>query len=316
MFNEKILQLTSSRKRQNFDFSDTYIWHGGMMKNDEIKNCENNPTFTLSMEFIDIHDHKGEIVNIDDHEQMNNNHLMFTTVSKKYEWKLENFKADNCEYTTNFRSGAFNIDGFDFMMHFYIKPKLSSTGQDKGILQLHLLRLPWDISSMSVVYVLRLQETDAKCWWIDGLDHNRNNNLGLLEWDDDCLLLSEIQNINTLTFSCDVQIIDVYDKKGNCIVYNDDEKEEEKDIEQLVLPEPQYFEWRILPKSQIASLSTATVITSEIFILFGIKWYLMLIPKYSKWSNVLRIYIGIADLPLNVSEIAIYCKFKTKERNE
>ena len=112
----------------------------------------------------------------------------------------------------------------------------------------------------------------------------------------------------------DVQIINACNKNGDCVVY--EQKEEENDIEHLILSEAQYFKWKILPKSEIADASTATVITSKIFTLFGIKWYFKLLPRMTMWSRVIRFYICIADLPPNVSEIAIYCKFTIKERNE
>ena len=105
-------------------------------------------------------------------------------------------------------------------------------------------------------------------------DCDKNSTSGLLEWNNDCLLFEEIRELNTLTFNCDLQIINVYDIQENCVVYG----KNNKSIEQLTLSVPQYFEWKVSPKL-IINVATASSITSETFTLFGMKWHFTLILK-------------------------------------
>ena len=295
------------------------IRYPDIMMTDEI-----NPTFTLFMELISFKDNKGESININDYQQMNNNHLIFSPVSKMYKWKLDNFKADNCKYTTSFRSDAFNIDGFDFMLEFY--PRISMhfsdayDETDETYLILHVVRLPMNISSISVIYLLRLEETDTNYWCADVIGRNENKDsihLTLHRWEWDDVLISQPQDLTTLTFSCNIQIINAYNTDKDCIVYQDNDNKQQEvdpDIEYLTLYDPQSFELKV-SKSQIENLSSNSetiIITSKIFTLFGIKWYLMFVPDH----NLIEVYLGIADFPLNISDIAIYYKCAAIELNE
>ena len=82
------------------------------------------------------------------------------------------------------------------------------------------------------------------------------------------------------------------------------EKKEDKISE---LPKAQYHEWKISPKLEISTGSLSHTITSKIFTLFGIKWYLMLVPRKNPHCQ-LSVYLCVTQLPLNVTDLSIFCK--------
>ena len=304
-FNDKLLQLILSYKRQDFDKDDMYIWHGDVMKTKDIINCGSAPIFTLSMELINMYNSEGQLTSINNHKQLDNNHLIFSPLSNKHQWKVTNFSIDTCDESSMFRSGPFNIDGFDFILEFM--PKHGN----QCFLKLYLLKLPLNISIINIIYLLKLKETQSECLWTEQIGHD-SIDLGLLDWDDDCLSISQLQDLNLLTFIADIQIINAYDNDGNCIVYDGEEQELKQDRIGFELPAPQHYEWKISPKLEITNVSTASVQISETFTLFGIKWYLMLIPRCSKWDSRICVYVGTADFPLNVSAMSIFIKVSTK----
>lgn len=169
---------------------------------------------------------------------------------------------------------------------------------------------------MTVLYLLKLKETETRCWWMEEIDHDSGDSLDLLQWDQDCLSFADIQNLKTLTFVADIQIINAFDQDDNCMVYNEEEEKKEE-AQMVAMSEPQYYEWKVSPASDIIPyLRQSTVIRSKIFTLFGIRWYLMIIPKPSRYSRYMRLLIGIADFPLDVTEISFYCKSGTKQLND
>ena len=320
MLNDKMIDFKHRNHYEKFEKDSRYIWWGDMMKTEEIVNYEcDSVVFTLMMELINVNNEQGECINdINNYQKLNNNHLIYSPVSKKYEWILTDFDANKCKCTTSFNSDAFNIDGIDFMMELYPKKKGDYVEDDDEMysqLVLKVLRLPLNVSSMNIIYCLRLKETDSKCWWLDTVDHEIKNELTLCEWDDDCLLWPQLRDLstNTLTFTVDIQIINVVDQNGNCIEYK--EEEERKEDIAFMLPTPQYYEWKISPKQELAKVSTASVITSDIFELFGIKWHLSLMPIPSRLGGVMRIFIGIAVLPPNIAAIAADIKFTIREKD-
>ena len=46
---------------------------------------------------------------------------------------------------------------------------------------------------------------------------------------------------------------------------------------------------------------------SKILTLFGIKWYFILLPISSNYSSSdIDLWLGIADIPSNIAEVAVY----------
>ena len=56
----------------------------------------------------------------------------------------------------------------------------------------------------------------------------------------------------------------------------------------------------------IKNVSAGDTFMSDIFILFGFKWYLWFIPKRSKSVDFFDLCSCIADLPPNVSNILLH----------
>ena len=140
MFNQEDVKLITSDKTNNFSSTDNYIWHSDFMRTAElIEYCvASNPIFTLSMELVNIIHSNDDISN--NYEKMNNNHLIYSPISKSHEWKLEDFNVDELEFTTILHSKPFNIDGLDFMLECY-KEHGDHRTDDYIALVLHLLNL-------------------------------------------------------------------------------------------------------------------------------------------------------------------------------
>ena len=192
LFNGKLIQIHDETHHQTFTSSDNYIWLCNIMKTSDILAC-NNPIFTVSMDILHIKNNDGSYVQIDDYTQMDNNHLIYSSSAKSHQWKLNNFNANECD--------PFRIDGIDFMMRFTPKQKEQSDEDEESILELNVLKLPMNISSMSITYSLRLKETNTEFWWFGQIDHNKRNDLSLVQWDSDCSSLSQIESLNTLSSS-------------------------------------------------------------------------------------------------------------------
>ena len=120
--------------------------------------------------------------------------------------------------------------------------------------------------------------------------------------------------MHTLTFQANIGILNVFDKNGNCVVYNGDDEESKYD-ETVKLPDSQYFEWKLSAKLDIVNSASGNVLMSKIFMLYGVKWYLMFSPKHASWSSLANIYLGIADFG-DIAEISMLVKLNLKDVDE
>ena len=112
---------------------------------------------------------------------------------------------------------AFNIDGFDFALEFFPKYPGWDGANICCWLSLHLLKLPSDIASISFIYVLRETNTGAHYWWVEQTPASIST-----AWEEDCLIPEQLVDVNTLNIICDIKIVDVHLKNGNCIVYEEE----------------------------------------------------------------------------------------------
>ena len=112
--------------------------------------------------------------------------------------------------------------------------------------------------------------------------------------------MKEIEELNCLTLICDIQIHDIMDHNGNLL--------NSKDIchPHIDLSNIRNFKW--IPTMDIKHISAGNTFMSDIFILFGFKWYLWFIPKPHFNSTYFGLYLCLADLPPNISHILVYFK--------
>ena len=199
------------------------------------------------------------------------------------------YNLDKSKINEGHRSAIFNVDGFHFFIEFMIPI---------GVVLYLYKGLPQHIASISIIWTWRIK--DIGYWSHHIVDHTANNELSLTQQfpiSGLTLSISKIVDLDTIPLICDIHIANVFDKNGNCIVYQpeDDEKQEN---ELLEVPEAQYYEWKIIPRLKIASKSLSRPISSKIFTLFGFQWYFMLVPR----DGHLRIKLYVAYFPsLNVS---------------
>ena len=102
---------------QTFKFTSKarVIWYHDIIDIEDIISC-NDCTFDLCVVVLNMVDIHNQFVNINDYQQLNINHIIFSSSPKQYEWKLNNFSFNAGDETINFRSNPFNIDGFDFIL--------------------------------------------------------------------------------------------------------------------------------------------------------------------------------------------------------
>ena len=268
------------------------------------------------MELLNVFDGNGKTVNIHDALMVKTRDVAVAPFAplKSYEWEisqdiLEEIKLSNLGEI--FRSDPFRINGFDFILS--LSPRENIDGEEKCLLRVHLLKLPPFVSAMTMMYSLKLKQTDQDVGftWMCNVDHNKNNDLLPIAWDDDCISFQTLMGLNSLKFCCDIQILDAYDSDptGNDIDGIQLQLQSQPDSVPVLLPKSQHFMWKFSRFDlMLKQVITADSITSEIFELFGIKWYLSFIPKYSICSSNVQLTISIADLPANIAEIAVYFK--------
>ena len=128
---------------------------------------------------------------------------------KSFEWKAsKSLLLSRC--TTGFMSNLSVIDGFIFMMEFYPR-QIDDYGDQQCMLQLHLLSLPSNTAYLSHIYNFRIKETNIECSWMTRLPRSEYE-LSTIVMDTECISLQEIEELNSLTFVCNIQILDVMTK--------------------------------------------------------------------------------------------------------
>ena len=219
MFNNKILTLEQSEEQKIFSNYSRWIWHSMLIKIEDILNCEGDAAFTLSMQLLHATDANGNYTTMNDHDQLVKNHLLYSSSSKTHEWELADFNERECNELTSFRSKPFNIDGFDFMFEFIPKQKTNNKQPSKCVLKIHLLRLPLNNPSISILYYLELKEINLGRWWNNLIGRKTLSeyvDLSLYPLVENSFAMDQIKDLNALAFGCDLQIVNVYDWSGNC----------------------------------------------------------------------------------------------------
>ena len=205
---------------------------------DLIDGCSNNPTFTLAIELLDMYGINEEIVK--PHQTYTNDHALCSISSNSYKWKL----YDHYNQKRMLNSNTFNINGVVYMFQFY-KYRYTSWNPGNAMLLLNVLKIPDRVESICIIYCMSLKETNSKYWWFGIV--NKKNKLHLKQvWpeDDRSVRWPEIKDLNTLTFGVYTEIVNAYDKDGNCIVYN-----EQKQV--ISFPDPKCYQWKISPKQDL-----------------------------------------------------------------
>ena len=146
---------------------------------------------------------------------------------QRYEWILENFDANDCDKGSCFESNKFDINGFGFILEFYPKG-LEDAETERWrkpllFIELESLNKSVDISSITIVFCLKLTETNTEFWWVYTVDgHESDWSMG--PWDIDSVAFEDIQGLNSLTLGCYIHIVNVFDTKGFCVVYDDNKR--------------------------------------------------------------------------------------------
>ena len=222
---------------------------------------------------------------------------------KTLEWKISPMmlqKIKSCESTESFMSDLFVIDGFTAVLEFYPKRRKCVDIENECGLYMHLLSIPSDIFSVSMAYCFRVKHMHriVECSWIDQI----NNYLTPVRMDTDCLSMKVMQDLKSLTLECDFQVMDITDKNGDSLC----------SLENVVFPrnidlnQPQQFIWS--PSMNIKDIPSGNAFMSDIFRLYGFKWYLLFIPKRTETSTEWCLWLCLADLPPDISDIVVYFK--------
>ena len=247
--------------------------------------------------------------------------------------ELAKIKAESNELSGYF-SGTYRVYSFVFVLQLYPKKKTNfgdddddetksneapGAGQDVStskscIINLYLVKVPYNVGCVAVEYTHNLIETDSHYSWRSNFVSNRS----CVEWDKDLVFWSQIEKLESLTFITDIQILTVYDKNGKDITFDivNEQKDPDPDAtneDVFELAEQRYYECKIAKKYYAEDSAQGNVYRSEIFELFGFKWYIWFIPRCYRYFNDMCCYICRADFPLNIESISFHCKISIVE---
>jgi len=206
----------------NFDKSMGAGWSGHVLTTSAMQACE-SLTYAVNMELIAVYDVDGDDVTgayLRKHEQLN---YIFASLrntavvndAHRFAWNitdpslLQTMKS--AALGQKFRSPMFSACGFRWNLEAY------PNGRDKEgnvDFYLQLLSLPPKLKSVNVSFLLQCLETHTK--HASSHEYERAYGVG---WRDQTLSTDEIKACDTLTFVAKLELIAVYDLKGNDITH-------------------------------------------------------------------------------------------------
>ena len=282
----------------------------------------NNPSFTINTLLLSIIDKDGNNWNVNQLPIPNpTDDFLKLCPRKSYEWKVSNSvlqKMKTCSSTQSFFSPLFKMFGVVFALECYPKRRIDFNCDDftqettACTVQIHLIKLPANIGRFTMNEYRSLVELNIKFPWITEFGCNKAMATG--SWDEDLVFWKDIENLNTMTFCCDLQLLNVLDKSGINITKQMIEQYKDEDVlimdkKTLSLPNAQYFTWKVTRDFYAENrLKCGNVLTSEIFEIFGLKWYMWFLPKYERNWEYMNMYICRADFPPNIATITVQCK--------
>ena len=280
-----------------------------------------NPSFNLSMQLLGIFDKNGEKINLSDLNLNPQNYI--SSSINRYQWNvtqsmLGQIKEQGANaLTKSFFSPLFQLYSCIFVLEMYPQTNKDDDDQDDEkkdesegnivcMIDMHLVKAPGNIKTITTNESFSLKETGSKYEWI-----NEYTSLMSSSWSEDVVLWHDIVNkLQSLTWICDMQLLNVYDNNGQNITQNiiDNDQDEKMNVDALSLPKAQCFQWKVPKKLYKEDVKKGNVYKSDIFDMFGFTWYLWLVPKREGWSEEISVFICRADYPLNVSSISAHCK--------
>eukprot|EP01084_Bolivina_argentea_P133076 234838_1 len=151
--------------------------------------------------------------------------------------------------------------------------------------------LPPNISRLVVTYSMSLKETNTT--------YNTTHDFKTYPhsiWSQHCLPFLKIKDLNKLTFILNIEKVNIFDCDNKLNPWTD--------IPLYTLPSTE-FVWRVSDKNTVSKIKTASnvvCITSPIFEVYGLKWYLGLWPNGSRKERNGRVnlYLNlVSGLKLN-----------------
>ena len=198
----------------------SYGWGNSKIKLEEISKLK-HLTFKLELAIIDVYDNHGNTIQNNQYINTLDDNLIFQPTPyllQQYIWKVKDKEllqqmkeAKNTQY---FEGDAFGDDIFKWKLCFYPNGKNRRT-KGESILYLHLLKLPKNVSGISIYFELFVKETGTQWSYCTHLRENK-----LCEgWETCRIKFKDIQNTKKLTFTAIISLIDVYDLNSNLVTH-------------------------------------------------------------------------------------------------
>ena len=255
----------------------------------------------MKITIIDVFDQGGNGMN-DKYDAFQNDKIQNN--KSKFIWNIIKddiqllTKMKTCPFGAMFVSPVFMVNGCHWCLRFYpngydvgdydgnidintIKSNIDNT----ACLMLNCVATPPDIDSISVIFELVLKQTDTK-----GLEHQTFQRDSFWGWEQKNI---DILPYDELTFILNITVIDVYDKDGKpitsseCDKYDGDDQLVDGDgirICKKVDMNQRRFLWEIKDENKMKVIKNeqekndGQIIMSQIFGMYGMKWYLELHP--------------------------------------
>eukprot|EP00483_Globobulimina_turgida_P006158 UN06168 len=146
-------------------------------------------------------------------------------VSNTYEWKVEDIKAlKEAKNVQEFKSPFFELHGFRWCLRVF--PNGSTKAKKENVnCFLWLRSLPPKYSKVAVNITMRLQEVDVTA----SFPHQYTDKAVTRGWVTGTLKTADIQNLESMTFTVEITVHDIYGVSGNLISHIGADHDEKTD---------------------------------------------------------------------------------------
>eukprot|EP01084_Bolivina_argentea_P247720 414415_1 len=234
---------------------------------------------------------------------------------KSYKWEISNKLLSQIKQSTTrslFCSKRFNIFGYHWMLLLHPKRLNHEDGTYSFLIELHLVNIPKNLQfkTLSIQYSFSIVEANVKRSIVVEFDKNR---VSAGCWNNKMLSFDKIKQFDSLTVSCDIQILNVFNSDINditkTIINNAEEMKEEK-MDVVNQPKPHYFEWKIPSQYYLGDISPGNQLSSQVIEFFGTKWLIIFEPRNQKdeLDTEVQIRLCMVNMNAKLSVLTVWLK--------
>eukprot|EP01084_Bolivina_argentea_P154146 268741_1 len=211
----------------------------------------------------------------------------------------------------SYKGDIFNLGPFQFIMEFYPNgEELDNKASAHWCLS--LVSKPPSINVVFIQYKMSLIETNT----FNSATVAFRNKRASVKWEDYVLKSDDIKTLNSLSFSLDLNVIDIYNKYGHTLNINDYDHIECKEFNVV----KQNFKWNIndnVKLNEIKHAQNGISFKSKLFNIYKHQWYLILYPNgiNSEDEGEIQIKLNMNELLNGIGGICVRFYIKCEKLN-